>query len=313
MNRPTTCWSLLAGLLALAACLAAPARAQTASLDSVTIAVTQEGHGKIGLQITAGPSGAPNGFTVYWMTQEDFDSYGDLWPDSPGSARLGWASYSGAPTLNTDAGAFTTFVLGPNETVEVELGDNRDETGVATDDPYELIYGETWDVSYVFTAFANSGAGFAQSLLARCHPGKTHHPRNCTFTQGYWKNHPTVWPVTSLSLGTVTYSQSQLLAILGTAVKGNGLVSLAHQLIAAKLNLAYGASPLGVTSAIAAADALIGSLVVPPVGAGYLPPVKVCVLTQTLDNFNNGLFGVPSCASTPAIGTTWGAIKTRYR
>jgi hypothetical protein len=58
------------------------------------------------------------------------------------------------------------------------------------------------------------------------------------FTQGYWKNHPDAWPLDTLTLGTVTYSKDQLLLILRRPVRGNGLVALAHQLIAAKLNVA---------------------------------------------------------------------------
>src|SRR3989344_377587 len=61
--------------------------------------------------------------------------------------------------------------------------------------------------------------------------------QNCTLTQGYWKNHPDSWPVSSLILGTTVYTKAQLLTIFGQPVAGNGLVSLAHQLIAAKLNI----------------------------------------------------------------------------
>src|SRR5437899_1307584 len=63
----------------------------------------------------------------------------------------------------------------------------------------------------------------------------------CVFTQGYWKNHPAAWPVSSLTLGSVGYSEAQALSIFKTPVQGNGLISLAHQLMAAKLNLAAGA------------------------------------------------------------------------
>src|SRR5438045_1353979 len=63
---------------------------------------------------------------------------------------------------------------------------------------------------------------------------------DCTLTQGYWKNHPDAWPVSSLKLGSVTYTKVELIVILKTPVRGNGLVALAHQLIAAKLNLAAG-------------------------------------------------------------------------
>src|SRR5436305_9837109 len=73
----------------------------------------------------------------------------------------------------------------------------------------------------------------------------------CTFTLGYWKNHPGAWPVTSLTLGSTTYSQAQLLSIFNTPVRGNGLISLAHQLIAAKLNILAGANSSSVSSSIA--------------------------------------------------------------
>ncbi len=112
----------------------------------------------------------------------------------------------------------------------------------------------------------------------------------CVRTQGFWKTHPNAWPVTSLTLGTVTYTQTQLLSILNQPVSGNGLISLAHQLIAAKLNAANGASlPVGVQAAIGAADALIGGLVVPPVGSGSLAPSATSGLTATLDSYNQGL------------------------
>src|SRR5678810_970304 len=47
---------------------------------------------------------------------------------------------------------------------------------------------------------------------------------DCTLTQGYWKNHPDAWPVSSLKLGTHTYTKDELIAILKTPVMGNGLI-----------------------------------------------------------------------------------------
>src|SRR5215212_8064841 len=88
----------------------------------------------------------------------------------------------------------------------------------------------------------------------------------CAFTQGYWKNHPEAWPVDSLELGSVTYSRDALLDIFHQPVAGNGLISLAHQLIAAKLNVANGADDDDIGDEIAAADLLIGGRVVPPIG-----------------------------------------------
>lgn len=112
----------------------------------------------------------------------------------------------------------------------------------------------------------------------------------CTLSQGYWKNHSD-WPAAvennGLMLGTVHYTAAELESILNTPpAKGNGLISLAHQLIAAKLNVANGA-PLVIVNAIAEADAMIGGLNVPPVGAGSLPSSETSALTGILDAYNN--------------------------
>ena len=122
-------------------------------------------------------------------------------------------------------------------------------------------------------------------------PTPTPTPRGCTRTQGFYQNNPERWPagVQSLTLGTVTYTKAQLLSILDTPVEGNGLISLAHQLIAAKLNAAAGVTvPASVAQAIAAADALIGNRVVPPVGSGFLSTSSTSSLTTILDTYNNG-------------------------
>lgn len=107
---------------------------------------------------------------------------------------------------------------------------------------------------------------------------------------GYWKNHPAGWPVASLTLGTVLYDQQQLIAILEAPTVSNGIESLAQQLIAAKLNIAAGVPyDASVAQAIADADALIGGLVIPPVGAGYLEPSLTDALIQALDDFNRSV------------------------
>jgi hypothetical protein len=142
--------------------------------------------------------------------------------------------------------------------------------------------------------FAVSGLIFSATITVN----------GCVRTQGYWKSHSSIWPpvgpgpTPSLTLGTVNYSPAQLLAILGQPVQGNGLISLAHQLITAKLNQANGAPvPPAVQTAINAADALIGGLVVPPTGNGYLKPNQTSSLINTLDAYNNGQLsgGPPHC------------------
>jgi hypothetical protein len=127
----------------------------------------------------------------------------------------------------------------------------------------------------------------------------------CSYTQGYWKTHGPVptgnnsneWDVNNLTLGTVNYSAMQLLAILNQPVQGNGLLSLAHQLIAAKLNIANGSDGASIQQAISDADVLIGEKVIPPVN-GSTTSVKtntVSTLVSVLDQYNNGVLpGGPS-------------------
>ena len=136
------------------------------------------------------------------------------------------------------------------------------------------------------------------TATATATPTPTSTPAGCVYGQGYWKNHPSAWPVTELQLGNVTYTQQQLLDILHQSVRGNGLVLLAHQLIAAKLNIANGADGSCIEQTIADADALIGDLVVPPVGTGYLAPRDVSALADTLDQYNEGFLCAPSCEET---------------
>jgi len=108
-------------------------------------------------------------------------------------------------------------------------------------------------------------------------------------------NNQNLWPVASLTLGSVSYTDLQLLSIFNTPAQGNGLLTLAHQLIAAKLNIANGADSTAIAQAISDADALIGSLVVPPVGGGLLAPGATSTLVQALTAYNEGLTGPGHC------------------
>jgi hypothetical protein len=119
----------------------------------------------------------------------------------------------------------------------------------------------------------------------------------CTRSHGYWKNHSADWPISVLSIGGQQYSQVELLAILATAVRGNGAVSLAQQLIAAELNIAAGASPVAAPKD--SADAVILNLApgrLPPFGNATLSPALASVYVDTLTRYNEGLIGPPACA-----------------
>ena len=280
-----------------------------AAPDVLGLAVVSAGHGKVRLTVTAGPSGAPDGFEVWWMSAAEFAFYGGVWPP-PWVPGEGWVDYTGVGTLNTWGAPSVDFKLAPNQSLDIEIGDTQDESGVSGTTAGELTDG----VSYVFCTYAYGALGGTGSPLSvTLGKATTTQGTNCTFTQGYWKNHPSAWPVTTLTLGTVTYTQAQLLSILGQPVVGNGLISLAHQLIATKLNIANGADPTVIAGTVASADAMIGSLVVPPVGSGYLSPASTSTDTQALDDYNNGITGPGHCGETPAKVGTWGRLKALYR
>jgi hypothetical protein len=276
--------------------------------EAVTVSPTVVGRVGIAMNITAGPSGAPGGFTVCWMTLSDFLANGSDWyyAESMGADMDG--SFTGTPTKHTAGGTITSYVLAPSQTVTIEIGDLFDETGVVTSDTDELEPGET----YVMCAFANDFGGNPRSDYSITFERTTDVVDDCLHTQGYWKNHASAWPVSSLMLGTVSYTAAQLMSVLNTPAQGNGLIFLAHQLIATKLNIAAGASGAAISATVAAADALIGSLVVPPVGAGYLTPSSASGLTNTMDDYNNGELGSDPCLTTPTENATWGRIKASY-
>jgi len=101
------------------------------------------------------------------------------------------------------------------------------------------------------------------------------------------------WPVSSLYLGALKYPRNQLVFMLSKASspasRGDGLLQLAAQLIAARLNIAAGApAPSSVTAAIAAADWLIGKQAILPIGTSCLSPDAVASAVRTLSLYNNG-------------------------
>ncbi|SYZ73969.1 exported hypothetical protein [Candidatus Zixiibacteriota bacterium] len=136
----------------------------------------------------------------------------------------------------------------------------------------------------------------------------------CTLTIGFWKNHAgfgkqanMVSPLLPIWLGTSGGPKSinvttNLIAynILSQNVYGtasNGITKLYAQLLGAKLNLASGASDEPIHTLIMDADAFLANY-------NYLDWTTLTPTQQqqvldwqgTLDNYNNGLEGVPHCS-----------------
>jgi RHS repeat-associated protein len=100
--------------------------------------------------------------------------------------------------------------------------------------------------------------------FARPAPQARAETAQCPLDEGYWKSHPQAWPRQVLTLGAPTrpahtYTQAELLALLDASVGGDASLSLAHQLIAAKLNIANGAPRTPVGAVVVLADVLLAA------------------------------------------------------
>jgi hypothetical protein len=132
--------------------------------------------------------------------------------------------------------------------------------------------------------------------------------QGCTLTQGYWKTHSEFGPApyddtwaqlpsgasTTFFLSGKTYYQ-----VLWTAPAGNAYYNLAHQYIAAQLNILNGADPSAAQSAFNSATTLFNTYTPAQIAAlkGSSPVRKQFVdLAATLDQYNNGLIGPGHCS-----------------
>lgn len=95
-------------------------------------------------------------------------------------------------------------------------------------------------------------------------------------------------------IGGTTYTQTQLLAILDTSPEGDATYILAHQLIAAKLNILYGADGTAVQTTVTESDVY---LTAHPMGSNPTDPDREqgVTMANTLDQYNNGVIGPGHC------------------
>jgi hypothetical protein len=305
-----------ASFVAVAA-LVLPAIAQgpKGKLNPPTITCAGAGTSYIDIQVTAGASGAPAGFSLQWMTCADFAQHQEAGPDlvlgtgdditvfntwfSSDDTRLCKASFSGNAHLSR-------YNLNANESVTVRVGDLLLDEGASTTCEGQLTCG----TCYVFRSFAHATSSkqrsdFTPNLQCstlscgpQCDPAVK--------SQGFWKTHEP--ETTALVPGTITigcqnYTAAQLDAILDTPVAGNHLIALMHQVIATKLNLLNGAGAAyaaAVAADLAAAEALLCNYgAVPPVGTASIPSgaagaadrALAASLTLALDGHIHGLVG----------------------
>lgn len=137
---------------------------------------------------------------------------------------------------------------------------------------------------------------FGPPTLAQEDPG-------CTLTQGFWKTHPEAWPVEMMIVGGDPYTKDQLIGLLKTPPRGDATYILAKQLIAAQLNVMSGADSAVLGTLLADAEAWLTEQ-----GLGSWPRGEARAagtdMARQLDEFNNGLSGVPHCEDGPGPSPT---------
>ncbi|MBC7788445.1 MAG: hypothetical protein H7Z74_00755 [Anaerolineae bacterium] len=121
---------------------------------------------------------------------------------------------------------------------------------------------------------------------------------SCTLTQGFWKNHQELWDAAGEKVvwtGQSFFNSGKTYAEMYTinAAGGNSYSKLAHQYIAAKLNLNGGSDPT-INGAISQAEALFAGH---PAGSFTIKNGTWNSVATALDDYNNGKTGPGHCGS----------------
>jgi uncharacterized delta-60 repeat protein len=157
---------------------------------------------------------------------------------------FGVVRYESTGTLDATFGAAGTVIT--------DLGHIDYGQGVALQGECQIVVAgwswpaETGDGAFGLVRYAGGNCG-------------SQTPSTCPRTQGYWQANPDAWPVTSLTVGSQTYTQEQLHALLASPTRGDASIVLAQQMIAALLNIANGVDPAPIADTLAHADALLSS------------------------------------------------------
>jgi hypothetical protein len=143
------------------------------------------------------------------------------------------------------------------------------------------------------------------------------YPPGCTYTQGYWKTHSEYGPapydprwvtsVTPLGADTPFFASGQTWyqTFWTNPVGGNVYYILAHQWMAAMLNVENGADPTALGTTLMDAEALLiaysPTRLIPRTSPDRALAIQYAYI---LDQFNNGMLpgGPPHCDDTMAPG-----------
>ncbi len=194
-------------------------------------------------------------------------------------------SYTAADDVNVDAVTVAADANG------IRISAISTGFGVGSPSTENSLLKYTAGTGGIFAQSADGDvSGIISDIISTCGVSAN----ECPLSQGYWKNHEEEWPVESLIVGDDDeYTKEELLAILNTPPKGgNSYLILAHQLIAALLNIENGSDPSVISVQLdAALDALAE---VDLTADAKTKNEDLNALAGTLDDYNNRLL-TPDC------------------
>ncbi len=174
-----------------------------------------------------------------------------------------------------------------------------------------IVLATSWSLQPTHASSLSSGHG-RDAKPTR--PGGDQGPRqngssggdNCVRTQGYWKNHSAhatnpsqqiPWPISE----ETPICSSTWFEVINTAPHGDPWFILAHQWIAAKLNVASGADPSVLGGDLDEAGNLLANNCN---GLSGDDATRAIALASELDDYNNGRSGPPHCDTGGGGGIT---------
>jgi hypothetical protein len=128
-------------------------------------------------------------------------------------------------------------------------------------------------------------------------PSPSATPADCTFGAGFWKTNPDAWPVSSITVGFVTYTREEAIEIMEMPALGDATIILFGHLVPAKLSILSGADGSSINETISAADDWLfanGGVGSDPQGEAREEGI---MLAAELEAFNNGTTGPTTCTA----------------
>lgn len=245
--------------------------------------------------------------------------YTAVLPDAADRTNTATATIQNAPSGTTDFTGSAQVLFGSTPTVETdECIDVTDDKGgvlgtVCADDAPEIftysLYVGPYDVcgDYTFVNVASFVTNDTDATGSDDHTVNVSVPcaTGCTLTQGYWKTHSEfgpapyddTWAMLPNGANTIFYSSGHTwYGVFWTPPAGNVYFNLAHQYMAAYMNVLNGASTTPEVDAAMANAETFFTTYTPSSKFSKAQRTLAMQLASTLDKYNNGLIGPGHCS-----------------